>query len=405
MNGTIDLSSSSQDFSAAAVGDDEMKCADEDEYSWSETSDSCSCSSCSTCSICDICNADFRANVIENGKKNIYAEREFSSLERTRFPLSSLQEDQHNLRFSNKNENRYEKRKSVLYTTNRSSKNKHTNTSINDQEDTTLGDAILEPNYVMYSSGSDKEINSSLSSSVTSGMIKNADSSSEISSTENFNGLPVCPEKISPKHVKKVTFSAESCNRDKRRPFNSSVKVPWPGQCHGNFGAGGSKQRHDHLDSNTDLSSECIRLQTVLKNIDPFLLRSLMLHQLGKKDARTISTLGKMFPKKKYPLNTIHCVRCHNDYHPFTGGMHCKVTHPVNAIARLCQKDQLACYRCGVCKKVYWVNILEDDVSRIINHLGYCFLGTHSPTANDVSYFPLGPAKTCEDMGCIEFYV
>lgn len=398
MNGTIDLSSSSQDFMS-----DELKYVDEDN-SWSETSESCSCSSCDTCSLCDICNdEDFRLNV-EHGNKNISAKREFVSQERTRLSWSPLQEDQHSL-LSIRNENRYEKRKGLLHTSKCSSKYQHTN-SIKDRNCTTTCNSedpmrSLEPNYVMYSSGSDKEINSSVSSSVNSGIIKNADSSSEISSTENLTGLSLNTEKR-PKHVKKVTFS-ETSSKDKRSLWPCPVTVP--GQSYSSFSAGSSKQKVEHSEPNTELSSERIRLQNVLKNIDPFLLRSLMLHQLGKKDTRTIVTLGKLFPKKRYPLDTIHCVRCHNEYNPYNGRMRCKVTHPINAIARLCQKDQLACYSCGVCKKVYWVNILEDDVSQVINHLGYCFVGTHSPSVDDVSYFPLGAAKSCEDMGCIEFYV
>ncbi|XP_031559537.1 uncharacterized protein LOC116295762 [Actinia tenebrosa] len=409
MNGTIDLSSSNQDLSSTASGDQLQYV--EDDNSWSETSDSCSCSSCGTCSMCDICNVeDFRLNV---GNKKSYAERESAFQESNRLPLSSLQEDQPSL-LSIKNQNHYETSKGLSYTSRCSSKNKkHANSDRNCTITSNLQDPIkiVESNYVLYSSGSDKERNSSFSSSVNSGIINTADSSSENSSTEFFTGLPLNTEER-PKHEKKVTFSETfnrdtpsvwPCERNLSNEMQNPVKVP--GQSYGSLSAGSSKKPIERLDPKTELISECIRLQSVLKNIDPFLLRSLLLHQLEKKDARTILTLGKLFPTKIYPLDTIHCVRCHNEYNPFTGRMGCKVTHPINAIARLCQNDQLACYSCAVCKKEYWVNILEDDVSKVINHLGYCFVGTHSPTVDEVSYFPQGAAKSCEDMGCIEFYV
>ena len=392
MNGTIDLSSSNTDLSRTGMGRDVLEYDEDDDSSWSETSESWSCSSGGTCYTCDICNdAEFCQNVGSRNKIT-YPEREFPSSVKP--SLTSFQKDQHRLR-SIKNEDTYETRKELLCPSRSSNKNMYSSNNISGRGCSTAS-RILDTNFVTYSSGSDKEVNSSISSSMSSSILKNTDSSSEISSNENFTGLLPSNTERRTKFVKRVTFS-DTCSRGKQcRSFKGSLSSVMPNP----VSTVSVNENH-----NTEVSSECRRLQIVVKNTDPFLLRSLLLDQLQKQDSRTIATLSKLFPKTNYPLATIHCVRCHHDYSQSSGKQHCKVQHPIQAITRLCQIDQLACYTCGVCKKEYWVNILEDDKSLVINHLGYCFVGTHSPNVDDVSYYPQGAAKSCEDMGCIEFYV
>jgi hypothetical protein len=442
MNGTIDLSSRKQGFQdkplqyvinilkeedkntkGEEIQREVVRHKFDDDYSWSETSTSCSCSSCSTCSLCDV----------ENGNNAAFDQ----------FSQMSLQENDNTLMRTIDKANRYQTRDDILYSSKnvtakkyQKSNNSRTATKYSLEQPMTG----LESNYTTYSSGSDKEMTYSSSSSIKSSMTRNADSSSEISSTEHSTGNTLELDKRK-KQVKKkkVTFletsmsSADQSNHSytcqldahyfRVMPFEGDTlkviqkpnTIPMQNQClfqeeTGNTIPTDEQNTHkvkklDNLESNKKLSSEYIRLQNILKNIDPFTLQSILRHQLEKKDARTVLTLGRLFPKRSFPAATIHCVRCHKEYNPHFGKMRCELAHPINSLIKLCEEDQTACYRCCVCKKEYWVNILEDDIAQIKNHLGFCFIGTHTPTADDVRYAPLGAAKSCEDMGCIEFYV
>lgn len=153
---------------------------------------------------------------------------------------------------------------------------------------------------------------------------------------------------------------------------------------------------------NPNIDLECKRLESILEYIDPYKLHSIMKHKLRKKNTHAILALGELLPKRKFSGETIHCVRCHKEYSPQFDKKDCFLNHPRNQFTVTHQKDKTAYIRCTACKKEYWVQ-QQDDINSI--NIGHCYVGKHTSSLDVDAYFPYGAAESCEDRGCIEFYV
>ncbi|XP_032222800.2 uncharacterized protein LOC116604476 [Nematostella vectensis] len=153
------------------------------------------------------------------------------------------------------------------------------------------------------------------------------------------------------------------------------------------------------------LQSEYSRLRLVLSHIDPYKLHSALRCQLKRRNKDVVRALGLLLPQESYTTDTIHCVRCHKEYNPSYGNTRCELPHPPGAIVRLSQDAEGADYSCTVCGHEYRLIGCWDVKLNIEKHSGMCYIGTHTPKVEEVCYVPTGPARTCEDKGCIEFYV
>lgn len=166
--------------------------------------------------------------------------------------------------------------------------------------------------------------------------------------------------------------------------------------------------RHKSDLNEGEMQREYHRLRSVLKTIDPLKLHAILKHSLKAKDPETIMALGTLLPKSKFTADTVHCVRCHKEYDPHFGKKRCTLYHPEKDVWKVSQNSQGATFKCSLCSTAFTLKGAWDYKLCIANEqdCGVCFEGLHTPDPNEVRYQPSrGAAQSCEDKGCIVFYV
>ena len=156
-----------------------------------------------------------------------------------------------------------------------------------------------------------------------------------------------------------------------------------------------------------DITNEHTRLTAVINNIDPKRLHNYLKRKLKQRDNGTIAALGALLPKKKFKGETLHCVRCHKEYDPRHGDKKCELFHRRDDVMKISEDELGADFACERCGSVFRLDgkWKYKESSNKKHKCGACFTGVHTVSTDEVQYEPQGLSKTCEDYGCIVFYV
>ena len=156
-----------------------------------------------------------------------------------------------------------------------------------------------------------------------------------------------------------------------------------------------------------DLSHDHSRLTTVLSSIDPKRLHNYLKRKLEQKDTSTIQALVTLLPKKRFKGETLHCVRCHKEYDPKHGEKTCVLNHQKEDVMTISEDEvgaDFACERCGSVFRIDGKWKYKESLNRKFD-CGACFVGVHTISTDEVVQEQNGISKSCEDYGCIVFYV
>ncbi|GAB1603828.1 hypothetical protein Ahia01_000664100 [Argonauta hians] len=152
------------------------------------------------------------------------------------------------------------------------------------------------------------------------------------------------------------------------------------------------------------ISNEYLRIRDFINRTDPDVLQQILLRTLEYRNSKDIIALGIIFPRNHFPTyNNYHCARCHKQYNPMDKE-HCLLRHSAKYVRKIQQDDQGSNFFCRLCGKTFYLRKVFTYTDNISNyHTGYCFIGLHTNDARLVRYG--AEAKTCEEYGCVEFYV
>jgi len=156
-----------------------------------------------------------------------------------------------------------------------------------------------------------------------------------------------------------------------------------------------------------ELTHDHQRLTAVLNSIDPKRLHNYLKRKLEQKDSSTIQALGTLLPKKRFRGETLHCVRCHKDYDPKHGEKSCVLHHQKDDVITISEDDNgadFACERCGSVFRIEGKWKYKESLNKKFN-CGPCFSGVHTTSTDEVMQEENGISESCEDYGCIVFYV
>lgn len=156
-----------------------------------------------------------------------------------------------------------------------------------------------------------------------------------------------------------------------------------------------------------ELTGEHTRLTTVINSIDPKRLHNYLKRKLKQRESGTILALGSLLPKKRFKGETLHCVRCHQEFDPKHGNKTCELYHRKQDVMKISQDGygaDFACERCGNVFRIEGKWKYKQSLNKK-HKCGPCFTGVHTVSTDEVLYEENGISKTCEDHGCIVFYV
>ena len=168
-----------------------------------------------------------------------------------------------------------------------------------------------------------------------------------------------------------------------------------------------------HSDENLDrekheyLESEWSRLTILLQSLQGQDLHRYLEHRLKCKEIQSIKALSCLLPSHRFPTaGTIHCVRCHHEYYPTRQVPNsCILYHSPSLVVAIAHDQTGTTFQCRGCHKQFYLKDIWKYTRQHQHLAGYCYQGNHTDDAYDVQYRPAGVAKTCQDNGCIEFYV
>lgn len=105
-----------------------------------------------------------------------------------------------------------------------------------------------------------------------------------------------------------------------------------------------------------------------------------------------------------------HCARCHKTFDPLSASnaeKRCLLPHPtkmVIPIRRDLDGTHFVCLCCRTEFKLPKMTFYEAGVNSMLT--GYCFIGQHTSDEKEIDcQYDGGAALTCEEAGCIEFFV
>lgn len=152
------------------------------------------------------------------------------------------------------------------------------------------------------------------------------------------------------------------------------------------------------------ISNEYLRIRDFINRTDPDILQQILLRTLEYRNSKDIIALGIIFPRNHFSTyNNYHCARCHKQYNPMDKE-HCLLRHSVQYVRKIQQDDRGSNFFCRLCGKTFYLKNVFIYTENVTNqNTGYCFVGLHTNDARLVRYG--GEAKTCEEYGCVEFYV
>ena len=152
------------------------------------------------------------------------------------------------------------------------------------------------------------------------------------------------------------------------------------------------------------LSNEAKRLNGVLEEMKPEEIRNILLDRLLRNDSKNLVALGILFPRASYPfVSNQHCVRCHVTFDK-KSPTSCILRHSAETVQKLKQDPHGSDFQCTQCNNQFRIpNVYFYDENMQPNNYSPCFKGVHTTDTSEITYG--GLYKTCEENGCIEFYV
>ena len=156
-----------------------------------------------------------------------------------------------------------------------------------------------------------------------------------------------------------------------------------------------------------DVMAEWARLKSVLNHIDSKYLVEYLKRRINSKDYSFILSLSMLLPKHKFTGETIHCVRCHEEYDEIHGDMSCVLRHPQEKVELISEDSHSALFQCINCCSVFKLEGTSEYSMKTTSvvQCGACFVGVHTYDVDEVNYQPEGDAERCADKGCVEFFV
>lgn len=157
---------------------------------------------------------------------------------------------------------------------------------------------------------------------------------------------------------------------------------------------------------NAHISNDYVRLTELVADMDPRKLKEILQRRLKKKDSKIVVALSLLLPRTAFPpIKNVHCVRCHRNYDPKSSAVStCTLKHPNSHVDKRSQDSNGANFRCRSCRKEFRLikmYFYDENVNSFMT--GFCFQGNHTTDPLEVRYG--GAYKTCEEIGCVEFYV
>lgn len=105
-----------------------------------------------------------------------------------------------------------------------------------------------------------------------------------------------------------------------------------------------------------------------------------------------------------------HCARCHKTFDPLSASnaeKRCLLPHPTKMVIPIRRDGDGTHFVCLCCRtefKLPKMTFYEAGVNSMLT--GYCFIGQHTADQDDIDYqYDGGAALSCEEAGCIEFFV
>ncbi|XP_076823738.1 uncharacterized protein LOC143469800 [Clavelina lepadiformis] len=169
-----------------------------------------------------------------------------------------------------------------------------------------------------------------------------------------------------------------------------------------------NNSRHSirHVPNVETLVNDAVRLQDYVENVSAKDLKNLLIDKLDSKDPKMIKALAVLIPKTATEQRMAHCVRCHKDYNPKERSR-CYLPHPQTMVFKVGQDSEGTDFICDCCStsfRLLKMGFYEETTNALLT--GHCYSGQHTSDPESVDYRKDdGAAKSCEENGCVEFYV
>ena len=152
------------------------------------------------------------------------------------------------------------------------------------------------------------------------------------------------------------------------------------------------------------ISNEYLRLSDLLRSNSSKKIVGILEEKLHKKDSKTIVALSVLLPRSEFPpTGSLHCARCHKNFNPKNGSQ-CMIRHPNSAVTKISQDANGTGFRCRACNTDFRLSMMNFYNEHVNSYLaGCCYSGSHTENPCQVAYE--GAVRTCEENGCVEFYV
>nr|CAB3262798.1 uncharacterized protein LOC100183384 [Phallusia mammillata] len=154
------------------------------------------------------------------------------------------------------------------------------------------------------------------------------------------------------------------------------------------------------------LINDAVRIDEYLEGCSAKELKRILREKLDSKDPKCIKALSVLIPDTVAKQVMSHCVRCHKSYNPNERGR-CFLPHPESMVYKLGQDNEGANFQCQCCKtgfRLLKMDFYEESTNSLLT--GHCYSGHHTTNPESVDYrISEGAAKSCEENGCVEFYV
>lgn len=152
------------------------------------------------------------------------------------------------------------------------------------------------------------------------------------------------------------------------------------------------------------ITNEYVRLSDVIDRMHPQQMKEFLKRNLHKKEQKKIIAMSLLFPRQTFPHSErLHCVRCHKEYDPHEKS-NCIIRHPNACVVKSSQDKQGANFRCRACGNDFRLNHMNFYNETVNSHLsGFCYSGKHTANPREVKYH--SAVRTCEETGCVEYYV
>jgi len=124
----------------------------------------------------------------------------------------------------------------------------------------------------------------------------------------------------------------------------------------------------------------------------------------------TLTTKLEVVDIRQESKELTHCARCHKSFDPTSPSnaeKRCLLPHPTKMVIPIRRDNDGTHFVCLCCRtefKLPKMTFYEAGVNSMLT--GYCFIGQHVASDSDIDYqCDGGAALSCEEAGCIEFFV